>query len=132
MMTESEYLYAWIYYLVGAGLLIACWWYITRRVPWFEVRFMLRLVVAVAILVPWYTNTQQSYLSPAILIALVELVFEGTSAFWRAGTPLIAAMVTCLLLSTACFTLRWFILRRKVQRENAALDSPDDSSQPAV
>ncbi|WP_185236557.1 hypothetical protein [Teredinibacter franksiae] len=121
MMTESEYLYAWLYYLIGAGLLIACWWYITRRIPWLEVRFMLRLVVSVAILVPWYTNTQQEYLSPAILIAAVELFFEGSTAFWRAGMPLLTALVVALALSTLGFTVRWFLLRRK-------LESSTDSS----
>ncbi|WP_075188074.1 hypothetical protein [Teredinibacter haidensis] len=112
MMTETEYLYAWIYYLLGAGLLIACWWYITRRVPWPEVRHLARLVVAVAIVVPWYTNTQQGYLSPAILIAIIEALFEGGSAFWRAGLPLLSAMAVAVTLSSVFFVSRWVIRLR--------------------
>ncbi|SMF08602.1 hypothetical protein SAMN02745866_00634 [Alteromonadaceae bacterium Bs31] len=113
MMTENEYLWAWIYYVLGAGLLLACWWYLTRRIPWMELRHVLRLVMAVALLVPWYTNTQQEYMSPALLIALVEGLFDGSPAFWRAGTPLLSAVLAALVLSTIVFLVRWVILRRR-------------------
>ncbi|WP_045858908.1 hypothetical protein [Teredinibacter purpureus] len=114
MMTETEYLYAWLYYLLGAGLLISCWWYATRRIPWPEVRHLSRLVVGVAIVVPWYTNTQQDYLSPALLISLLELFFEGASAFWRAGAPMLAAVAVAVAFSTLFFVVRWYLHQRKM------------------
>jgi len=116
MMSESEYLWAWTYYGLGVVLLIACWWYLTRRIPWMEVRHVLRLVVAVALIVPWYTNTQQAYLSPAILIAVVEGLFDGGEAFWRAGAPLVSAVLAALVLSTLGFLVRWYLLRRTASR----------------
>ncbi len=120
MMTENEYMWAWIYYVIGAGLLVACWWYLTRRIPWMEIRYALRIVLAVALLVPWYTNTQQAYMSPALLIAIVEGLFDGAPAFWRAGTPLLSAMFAALVVTTIAFIIRWYILRRRSSKAATA------------
>lgn len=114
MMTENEYLYAWLYYLLGAGLLIACWWYLTRKIRWPEIRYLLRVVVSVAIVVPWYTNTQQDYLSPALLIAGLEAAFEGSEAFWRAGKPLVTVIAVAVSISAAVFVGRWMYLRNRI------------------
>ncbi|TVZ39676.1 hypothetical protein P886_4083 [Alteromonadaceae bacterium 2753L.S.0a.02] len=113
MMTSAEYTYAWIYYIVGCFILIGCWWYLTRPIPWAEVRHVLRLIVAVVLLVPWYSNTQQDYLSPALLIAAVEALFDGADAFWRAGTPLLVATALAVSLSALAYTARWMIMRRR-------------------
>jgi len=117
MMTESEYLYAWLYYLLGAVLLISSWWYATRKIPWPELRHLARMLVTVAVLVPWYTNTQQDYLSPALLIAVIEGLFEGGTAFWRAGTPLLAAMAAATFVSFLYFCVRWYIKRTKQNKQ---------------
>lgn len=113
MMTENEYLFAWFYYLLGAALLIACWWYLTRKIRWVEIRYLLRVVVGVAIVVPWYTNTQQDYLSPALLVAGLEAAFEGSEAFWRAGRPLVTAIAAAVTLSSVVFVGRWMYIRNR-------------------
>lgn len=120
MMTESEYFNAWIYYLAGALLLSACWWYLAGKIPWREGRQLSRVLVIAALLVPWYTNTQQEYLSPAILIAIVEGLFEGDDAFWRAGTPLLVGITVALGLSLVYSLARWFIVRQLHARREAA------------
>jgi len=114
MMTETEYFYAWSYYALGAVLLVGCWWYATRRIPWLEVRYLLRVVVTVAIAMPWYTNSQQmEYYSPALLIAALETAFEGGDAFWRAGRPLLFTMSFFVALSALFFIgRRVYIWRR--------------------
>lgn len=114
MMTEAEYFYAWLYYVLGAVLLIGCWWYATRKIPWLEIRYLLRTIVVVAIAFPWYTNSQQTeYLSPALLIAALETAFEGSEAFWRAGKPLLMAMISALGLAALIFIGRWFYIWRR-------------------
>ncbi|WP_018015632.1 hypothetical protein [Teredinibacter turnerae] len=120
MMTSAEYLQAWLYYLLGAILLIGCWWYATRPIPWAELRHLLRLVVIAVLLIPWYTNTQQEYLSPAFLIAIVEGLFEGGDAFWRAGTPLLAGVAAVVGLSLVVLGVRWLLLRNRPEPAPAA------------
>lgn len=119
MMTSGEYLQAWAYYLLGATLLIGCWWYLTRKLPWAEVRHLLRLVVIALLLIPWYSNTQQDLLSPALLIAVVEGLFDGADAFWRAGTPLLAGTAAAVGLSLLVLGIRWLVFRLRTKPDQA-------------
>ncbi len=105
-MTENEYVNAWINYFIGAGLLFACWWYLTSLFRWVEVRHLSRLIMGIILVVPWFSYTNQSYLAPAWLIALVEGIFDGDGAFWRAGLPLLIALVIGLAFSIAYFIWR--------------------------
>ncbi|WP_188150697.1 hypothetical protein [Teredinibacter waterburyi] len=119
MMTETEYLYGWGYYLLGAILLIGCWWFLTAKIRATEVRQLLRVIVPVAILTPWYTNAEQPYLSPALLISIVETLVDGGQAFWRAGTPLIFAVLVSLLCSGLYQGIRWYLQRNKMKNSAA-------------
>ena len=111
MMTETEYLYAWLYYLGGAFILVVCLWLLVRKLRSPQVKTTLLVVVAVMLTVPWYSDSQQTYLSPAVIISVVEGFFEGSEAFWRAGTPLLAAMGVSLVLCVIGFTILWYVRR---------------------
>ncbi len=110
-MTETEYLYAWLYYLGGALILVLCLWFLVRNMAWPRIKYTLLVVVAVALVVPWYSDPQQSYLAPAIIASTVEGFFEGAEAFWRAGTPLLAAMGGSLLLCVIISAVHWYFRR---------------------
>ena len=122
MFTQDEYLWGWIYYLIGASLVYFCFWMLTRNVPWREPKHILRIVVFVILYMPWYSDTQYIYLSPAWLIGAIEAVFDGSDAFWRAGTPLIIGVVVALTLSLSWSVGRWYL-------KNKGAKSP---SQPAT
>lgn len=112
MFTHEEYLWAWVIYLLGCALCLAVFWVITSKIKWAEVRAVLRICAGVAVVVPWYSDAEGSYLSPAWIVSLLEGVFEGPDAFWRAGTPLIAALILALILSSGAYAFFAFRARR--------------------
>ena len=99
MYTADDYLYGWIFYLVGVTVMLICGWIITARIKYRDARIVLRLVAIVFFLVPWYTAPELDYLAPAWLIAGFEWVFEGSDAFWRAGGPLVTAITLVLAIA---------------------------------
>ncbi len=112
MFTQEEYLWGWFYYLLGASLIMACFWFLTKPIKWSEPKAVLRLVVGVFLFFPWYSDNQHQYLSPAWIVSLIEFLFEGTNAFWRAGLPLLMAVFFILLLSLGLTLGYRFYLKR--------------------
>lgn len=112
MVTDGEYMWAWLAYLFGAGLLLAACWWVTQKIQWFELKYFLRVVCAVLFLVPWYTDEDSRYLSPAWLISGIEGIFDGPEAFWRAGTPLIFALGLSIIVTCLGFIGWWFYRTR--------------------
>lgn len=118
-MTANEYLWAWVFYVGAALAFYAVFWYWIRRSLWTEARQLLRVLLLVVLAVPWYTDPQQSYLSPAWLISIADLLLDGPNAFWRAGMPLVLGLIAGLVLSTLYSTFRWLQSRKK-EVENQA------------
>lgn len=120
MFTQEEYLSAWAVYTLGAVLLMAFWWFITGKIRLVEPRYLLRIVFAVFLAVPWYTKGTDGYLSPAWLISIIEGAFEGGDAFWRAGTPLVTAILVAVIASSVVYLALWF-----KARHSSKLDLPN-------
>lgn len=99
MYTTQDYLYGWVIYLAGYAVFMICWWLLTAKVSWRPVRRLLRVAVAVAFIVPWYSAPDADYLAPAWVIAATEGAFDGGDAFWRAGMPLLAVLSAALLVA---------------------------------
>lgn len=97
-MSQEEYYVGWAYYLVGAALLWLCFWFLTRKISLLWIKTPLRVLVTVLLFMPWYSYENQSYLSPAWTVAILELLFDGLEAFWRAGIPLIIASILAITL----------------------------------
>lgn len=72
-MSNEEYVIAWTCYLFGAVLLYMACCYFTRWIPWFEVRYLLRLPLAAILFVPAYADPEQFFLAPAIVVSLFDL-----------------------------------------------------------
>ena len=59
-------------------------------------------MIFAVLVTPWYSTPEPTYLAPAWVIAGTEMVFDGLSAFWRAGTALLLscggalALVLCI------------------------------------
>ncbi len=111
MYTEQDYLYGWLFYLIGVCLIMLCGWLLTAKLRWPVLRHVLRLVVGVTLVVPWYASPELDYLAPAWLIAGFEGIFEGEGAFWRAGTAVVWS-VTCALGLYVLATCGWWYLKR--------------------
>ena len=110
MYTQEEYLYGWLFYLAGVVVLMGCGWILTAYVAWKPLRQLLRLLAAVTLLVPWYADTNMTYLAPAWIIAGFEGIFENN--FWRAGGPLLSALGVALIFGLLSqLVLRMFYRR---------------------
>ena len=72
-MTNEEYIIAWACYLFGSVLLYRAYCYFTSWIPWFELRYLLRLPLAAILFVPTFADLNQFYLAPAIVVALFDL-----------------------------------------------------------
>lgn len=107
MFSPEEYLNAWLIYLGGVVLMMACWWYLTHFLRWREFRQLSRIVVGTILLVPWYTDATGHYLAPAVIVAVVDALTLGVEAFWRAGTPLLIALIIGVVLSLAWSIWCW-------------------------
>ncbi|WP_086931059.1 hypothetical protein [Agarilytica rhodophyticola] len=113
MFTQEEYLSAWAVYLAGTAVMLIAWWFMTARIRFSETRNVLRILLAVFLLVPWYTEPTGRYLSPAWLISILEGAFQGPQAFWRAGKPLLIALLASLMLSSLLYIVLWLKSRRQ-------------------
>lgn len=107
MFTPEEYFKAWLMYLGGVVLMMGCWWYLTHFIRWREVRQLARVIVGVLLCVPWYTDTTGGYMAPAFIIAIVDSLTIDSQAFWRAGTPLLIALIGAIVISLGWHLWRW-------------------------
>ena len=98
--------------------MFACWWYLSRLIKWREIRHLSRVVVAVSLLTPWYSDVNYEYLAPAFIISTVEGITNGGQAFWRAGTPLLIALIFAVALSLGWTIFQW---RRAVKNASVTV-----------
>lgn len=110
MYTQEEYLYGWLLYIAGAVILMGCAWVLTARIGWKSVRQLTRLLITVALLVPWYADADMTYLAPAWVIAGFEGAFDNN--FWRAGGPLLSALAVALIIGLVLQLLLRLVNRR--------------------
>lgn len=97
MFSEVEYLNGWLAYNVGAIVGLACWFYLIRKLPVKLIKAALFGAMLGLLIMPWPIAEESEYLAPAWIIAGAEGVFEGLEAFWRAGQPMLLAVLffTC-------------------------------------
>ncbi|WP_096084435.1 hypothetical protein [Agaribacterium haliotis] len=107
-MTEHEYFWAWTYYLGAAGVFYLCFWYASRK-WWRDVKHIARALLAAVLFTPWYSDGGYHLLAPAWLSSVADMLLERDGGFFRAGTPLLAALCLAMLIATALA----FIKRKK-------------------
>ncbi|WP_067518191.1 hypothetical protein [Endozoicomonas ascidiicola] len=83
-MTEAQYMWGWITYLVGATGCLISLWFIVRR-WWPRLRRIVMLVATALVYVPWYVNTDEHFLAPAAVISLYDGLGIGVDTMWRSG-----------------------------------------------
>lgn len=98
---------AWTYYLIGVAGLFAFWWRITRPIRWSLVRRVLRAVMLVAMLCPFSVGEGYLDMAPAVLMVLMETLFEGLEGFNRVGPTFLG-----FLAFAAVMAVVWDVLCR--------------------
>ena len=111
-MSDNEYLIAWACYLAGAVVMYALYCYLTRGIPWFEIRNLLRLPLAAVLFVPVYADPNQVYLAPAFIAALFDLANHEPGLGLRGIKLILFVMVVLLVLIVIESVLRRVFSRR--------------------
>lgn len=110
MITDNNYLDAWIIYWVGAALLILVGWRISRSwVAW--LKYPLLLAFSAFVLVPFTIQADTTHLAPAWLIMMFEGVFQPDIGFARVGPTLAIVAGLAVLLFPLVAGLVWAVKR---------------------
>lgn len=88
----------WLWYILASFVLIACWWFLIKRLPFREIKIMSLVSIAVFLFFPWAVAEGSGY-APAWLMVGMEMFSQGPEGFGRAGVPLVIAFITALIAS---------------------------------
>lgn len=123
MFSATSYLTAWGVCLLGClGLMVIAWRLTTKAGL---LRPVLLVSAAILMAMPYYADPGQDYLAPALIITLLEGIFDGREAMARAGAPLLAVWVGGVLL-TVVVQIGWhryYRQYRQKQQQQQALDN---------
>ena len=99
MDSIGNYWFFWTLYLGTAILFTGIFWRVTRfkRAIWAS--YSLRAVAIAVIFTPWYSNSQESIMAPALMVAALDAITGGFEAAFRSLVPLILAVLFGLLLA---------------------------------
>ncbi|NIB44431.1 hypothetical protein HBA55_32885 [Pseudomaricurvus alkylphenolicus] len=123
MNTESLTL-AWGAYLAGALGLMIVWWHMTAAVKRDWLRPLLRVFMAALLLCPYSIGEDYTQMAPAILMVLMETIFEGGEAFNRVGPTLLGVVGAALVVTVVC-QLIWRQRRRKAEQDRQLQQAHD-------
>ena len=93
------YLIAWCIYLAGVVFACAIIWYWTRNMAVVEFRKVVRTCFACLLLTPYYSDAEQTFLAPAYIVCVFDVMQEGIEAVGKAGTPLLLVMFCAIIFS---------------------------------
>ena len=99
MGSIGNYWFFWTLYLGAALVFIGIFWRVTRfeRAIWSS--YSLRAVAIAVVFTPWYSNSQESIMAPAIMVAALDAITGGSEAAFRSFVPLVLAIIFALLLA---------------------------------
>jgi len=101
MDSIGNYWFFWTLYLGAAVIFTGIFWRVTRfeRAIWAS--YNLRAVAIAVIFTPWYSNSQDSGMAPALMVAALDAITGGFAAAFRSFVPLLLAVLFGLLLAGA-------------------------------
>jgi len=111
---------AWMVAL-GAGLvLFLCMVFLTRNLNWWWLKWVLRLVPAIALLLPVSVPGQPGFYAPAVLVAPFEAFLQADGQPGEAVARLIVALGALLGIITLAAIARWMRNRTAVLADRSA------------
>ena len=106
MDSIGNYWFFWILYLGASVLFTGIFWRVTsfERAIWAS--YSLRAVAIAVIYTPWYSNSLESEMAPALMVAALDAITVGFEAAFRSFVPLILTVLFGLLLAGAIYFLK--------------------------
>jgi hypothetical protein len=101
MDSIGNYWFFWTLYLGAAVIITGIFWRVTRfeRAIWAS--YSIRAVAIAVVFTPWYSNSQDSVMAPALMVAALDAMTGGIESVFRSFVPLVLAVLLALLLATA-------------------------------
>ena len=101
MDSIGNYWFFWALYLGAAVIITGIFWRVTRfeRAIWAS--YSIRAVAIAVVFTPWYSNSQDSVMAPALMVAALDAMTGGIESVFRSFVPLVLAVLLALLLATA-------------------------------
>lgn len=104
-MSGINYILIWALYLAAAVIFYGLFWRYTRfRQAWLS--YAVRAVMAAVIFTPWYANTQDEVLAPALMVVMMDVITLGTGSAVRAFVPLFLSLCISLVVVGILLLLR--------------------------
>lgn len=99
MESIGNYWFFWTLYLGAAAIFTGLFWRVTRFEQAIWASYSLRAVAIAVVFTPWYSNSQDSGMAPALMVAALDAITGGFEAAFRSFVPLILAVLFGLLLA---------------------------------
>ncbi len=99
-MSSSDYVTAWLLYLLASAGLTYAVVLAAKHYSLKESGRLLALVVAVFLLTPYYAGLEQTFLAPAWVMVIMEAIEKGEHTAWRAGMPLLISLLVAVVAAT--------------------------------
>jgi len=99
MDSIGNYWFFWTLYLGASALFTGIFWRVTRfeRATWAS--YSLRAVAIAVIYTPWFSNSLESTMAPALMVSALDAITGGFEAAFRSFVPLVLAVLFGLLLA---------------------------------
>jgi len=99
MDSIGNYWLFWSLYLGAAVIFTGILWRVSRfeRAIWAS--YSLRGAAIAVIFTPWYSNSQDSGMAPALMVAALDAITGGFEAAFRSIVPLILSLLFALMLA---------------------------------
>ena len=99
MGSDSNTMFVWLLYLATSCSFYAIFWIVTASVSGKFWTYVLRAFLAAIIFTPWFVNTQEGTLAPALMVMALDMITIGVSATPRAGVPLVLCIIVAEFIS---------------------------------
>ncbi len=104
MLTETEYLVAWLVYVLAAFGVVATLWRALSLLGFVTVKKVAIGVLLALLLTPWTVSVGEPRLAPALFVGVFDATLQRgaeDAAMYRALFPLSVSLMVVVLLLTA-------------------------------
>jgi hypothetical protein len=116
MESAPNYGLIWFVYLSAGAIFYTIFWQLTRFKTAHWAAYLLRALLAALILTPWYANSQQVVLAPALMVVLMDAITLDGAAAPRAMVPLLLAVLLAFFVALVVLGIN--VRRRKKRSKN--------------
>lgn len=110
MYTMENYVWGLVAYVLGVLLITPLLWWMTRCLPWHPLRAFFRILVLVTLLTPMIADTGQSFLAPAWVVGVFQLILPQEG---RGLGDALAPIAVCFVLIYVLDLVMWLLFWRR-------------------